>query len=90
MGQNGFSVGRDDADVAAVFTGTREDVAIGNTDEQAGLAGGAGNARCVQGDLLALGPVLVPPGIIGVQDAKEQEGGGGDTRGGIEEAFVHE
>ncbi len=82
VGERGLAVGGDDADVAAVVLG-RGEVEIGEADEDGGGADGIGDGAAVgggvDGDFLAQGPLVVPPGVGGMADAvederKEQEG----------------
>ena len=94
VGQFGFAVGGDEADVAAVLAGAGElEAPLGQAHQHGGFTGGAGDVRGVEGDFLAQGPFLVPPLVLGVDETGEQEDGcgaaGDDPRGLCGEVVLH-
>jgi len=86
-GERGLVIRGDEADVAAIFLGGLElEVAIAEAEEDGGGADGGidGDAfvRGIDDDLLANGPIAIPPGIGGAGESEdgqraEEEGGEG-------------
>jgi hypothetical protein len=63
VGQDCFAIGGDEADVAAIFACSGElEISFKEAYQQrAAIAGGCGELRSIESDLLALGPIFIPP-----------------------------